>query len=378
MRNILPAMALILAAACGNPPNDASGPEPKAESAARPAPEADRHFRFVDSIGVEVGDSNYVFGTVSSARITADGSILVVDMQRAAVLFYTPEGEFVRQVGRRGSGPGELNMPSDAAFLEDGRLVVANSGARSLSFFDSEFEHLYDLTDFFPAPPMSLVPVAGNMFVGLKPDWQQNEDGMFMGFTVACWNDSGGVEATYHSSMSPFDPADVSAMMHDMVLFSASRSGRVFTATYSSEEYAVTAWSPEGEELFTIDREMERVPKTADEMERETEIARARMVQNGMPPEMARWEPDPYRSMVGSIQVDAQDRVWVGRGTIHTPFYDVYDLDGERLFTAALEPDAGYDEYMRLDAGEEVFIGFNPDPEEYPRIYLMELEETRR
>jgi hypothetical protein len=377
MKRLLLAAILPLAiiAGCGEEPDTpGTADNVPPEGSAYVVPEADYYFEVVDSIGVELGDSNYVFGVVSSAKFAPDGNIFVVDTQRSTVLFYTPEGEYVMQVGRNGSGPGEFLMPSDADFLDDGRFVVTNNGAMMLTIFDPEYNHLYDLKDFFPSCPMAIDAVEGNRIVGMKPDWMQNEEGMFMGFTVACWDDSGHVTATYHSSMSPFDPTDLSSMLSDLCIFSAADGGRVFTASLSSEEYLVTAWSPEAEELFTIERDFERVPKTQDEIDRETEVANARMIQNGMPPEMAHWEPDPYRNMVGGIQVDSRDRVWISRGTIRSPFYDVYDLDGNPLFTVAFDPGLGFDENMGIVIGDQGYLAFNPNPEDYARVYLLELE----
>jgi hypothetical protein len=372
---LLSLLAAVYLAGCGEEPGTAGTPGDTSPGEVTDAvPDADLYFTVVDSIGVELGDSNYVFGAISSARFAPDGSIFVVDTQRSTVLFYTPGGEYIRQVGRSGSGPGELTMPSDADFFEDGRFVVTNNGAMMLTVFDRDFDYLYDVRDFFPAPPMAITAVEGNRVVGVKPDWMQNEEGMFMGFTVACWDDSGHVTATYHSSMSPFDPSDLSSMLNDLCMFGASRSGRVFTASMSSEEYAVTAWSPEAEELFVIGRDLPRVHKTQDEIDRETELANARMIQNGMPPEMAHWEPDPYRNMVGGIQVDDLDRVWVRRGTVRTPYYDVYDLDGTQLFTAAVDPSVGFDENVGIVVGDGSFLAFNPNPEDYARIYVLELE----
>jgi len=376
MKWILSAACLVFLAACGEAPvQDEGQDEGVSDQIIDIVPDADYYLTLIDSIGIELGDSNYVFGVINSAKFDPDGNIFVVDTQRAAVLFYSPEGEFIRQVGRSGSGPGEFIMPSDADFLEDGRFIVTNNGAMMLTIFDEGFNHLYDLKDFFPSPPMAINAVEGNRIVGMKPDWEQNEEGMFMGFTVACWNDSGTVTATYHSSMSPFDPTDLSSMLNDLCIFGASGDGRVFTASLSSEEYVVTAWSPDAEELFTIERDFERVPKTSEEIDRETEIVNSRMVQNGMPPEMAHWEPDPYRNMVGSIQVDSFDRIWVGRGTVLSPYYDVYDIEGSALFTVAVDPDLGFNEYVGIVVGDEGFLAFNPNPEDYPRLYTLELEE---
>ena len=120
---------------------------------------------------------------------------------------------------------------------------------------------------------------------------------------------------------------------------------------------------------------MEQVPKTQDEIDREIEIVNSRMIANGMPPEMANWEPDPYRNMVGSIFVDGHDRIWIARGTVLTPFFDVFDIEGNPLFTAAVDPDLDF-MYTGVIVSDHTdgFLAFNPDPDDYPVVYVLELE----
>ncbi len=61
----------------------------------------------VDSIGVELGDSNYVFGAVREVEIGPDGDIYVVDWIECTIYRYSSNGEFIQRIGRRGNGPGE-------------------------------------------------------------------------------------------------------------------------------------------------------------------------------------------------------------------------------------------------------------------------------
>ncbi|MBN2609178.1 MAG: hypothetical protein JXA64_08690, partial [Candidatus Fermentibacteraceae bacterium] len=63
-----------------------------------------------DTIGIEMGDSCYVFGYLADAART-DSIIYALDMSRAQLRKYTPEGEWSGFIGGRGEGPGELVMP---------------------------------------------------------------------------------------------------------------------------------------------------------------------------------------------------------------------------------------------------------------------------
>ena len=71
------------------------------------------------SIGIEEGDEHYLFGDVRG--IAADSvHIFVLDWQVPVVRVYDQAGVFVRDIGRRGEGPGEYRDPVAIGIYEEG------------------------------------------------------------------------------------------------------------------------------------------------------------------------------------------------------------------------------------------------------------------
>ncbi|MCK4505871.1 MAG: 6-bladed beta-propeller [Candidatus Aegiribacteria sp.] len=378
MKKLLILAFLILMLACGaqESPSEEVVDDSITATEGYVLPDADVYLTIADSIGVELGDSNYVFGSIAGVNVTPEGDIAVLDRQKNCVSLFSPEGEFIKRVGRHGSGPGEFLLPVGMTFFPDGGLVVSDAMAGKLIYFDSDLEYESDLIGFFPSPPGDISGLESGAIIGIKPDFLQNEEGMFMGFTVARWEKE-QVEPTvvYHSSMSPFDPSDASSMGKDYIFFGVVSDGCVFTASLSTEEYEFTAWSPEGEELFTITNEdFERALKTQEEIELEAEIMNNLMIQQGMPESMANWEPDPYRTAIGGFGVDGQGRLWVTKGTTETPSFNVYDLDGNFLFTAALDAGERASTWDVVIEGDR-FIAYDADPDYYPRVFTGDLPE---
>ncbi len=333
-------------------------------------PVADSYLTVTDSIGVELGDSNYVFGVIIEACFTPAGDIAILDGQKANVAMFTPAGEFIRTIGRDGSGPGEFLLPAGMAFRPEGGLVVADGMGLKLVYFDENYELVSEALGFVPSPPAQLIAIEGMEIIGMKPDFEQSEDGMFMGFTVAKWEiDNSIPTVVYYSQMSPFNPADLSSIASDVALFAASADGRVFTSQMSTEEYSYTAWTPEGEEIFTfVNEDYEKVEKTQSEMDLEAEVVNARMIAQGMPPSMANWEPDQYRSAINRMAIDGLDRLWVTTGEAGTATFDVFDLDGNLLFTAAIDAGEAAEKWNVIIC-EENFICYDINPEDYPRVF---------
>ena len=55
-----------------------------------------------------------------------------------------PDGDFVREFGRRGEGPGEFQSPMDMVVMSDGRVVIADRGHRAYHLFtpSGDFERM--------------------------------------------------------------------------------------------------------------------------------------------------------------------------------------------------------------------------------------------
>jgi hypothetical protein len=79
------------------------------------------------SIGVESGSDPYMFGQVTAVWASHD-RIYVVDWQVPAVRVYDLDGQHLLDLGRRGQGPGEFQIPVDVvAAGDDDAYVIENN-----------------------------------------------------------------------------------------------------------------------------------------------------------------------------------------------------------------------------------------------------------
>ncbi|MCD4847816.1 MAG: 6-bladed beta-propeller, partial [Candidatus Aegiribacteria sp.] len=155
MKKLLTLTFLILMLACGaqESPSEEVVDEPITATEEYVLPDADVYMTITDSIGVELGDSNYVFGSIAGVSLTPESDIAVLDRQKACVSLFSPEGEFIGRIGRKGSGPGEFLLPVGMAFFPDGGLVVSDGMGGKLIYFNSDLEYESDLSGFYPSPP---------------------------------------------------------------------------------------------------------------------------------------------------------------------------------------------------------------------------------
>ena len=66
-----------------------------------------------------------------------DGAVRMVAPESLRVLVFDVEGDFVREFGRSGEGPGEFDMPNGFTVMRDGTTVVNDAGHDAYQLFDS-------------------------------------------------------------------------------------------------------------------------------------------------------------------------------------------------------------------------------------------------
>jgi len=90
-----------------------------------------------------------LFDRLTSVTVDPAGSrIYVVDIggvlseNHRVRVFDAITGEHIRDIGKRGGGPGEFNLPRDLAIGKDGRLYVVDGGNFRVQIFDANGEYL--------------------------------------------------------------------------------------------------------------------------------------------------------------------------------------------------------------------------------------------
>lgn len=114
----------------------------------------------VYSVGRAEGAEHEMFGAVSSVAFDAAENLYVLDTQNARVMVYGPSGRFIRQIGRRGQGPGELLAATQVGVAPDGTIVIADLARPGYALFRADGTFLRNVTTA-PWMPMGFgVPLA--------------------------------------------------------------------------------------------------------------------------------------------------------------------------------------------------------------------------
>jgi streptogramin lyase len=101
------------------------------------------------------GDGPDTFNMPSAVAVAPDGNIFVADghggNSNARIVKFSKNGKFVMTWGKKGSAPGEFNIPHALAFDSRGRLFVGDRGNNRIQIFDQQ-GHFLDQWSQFSRP----------------------------------------------------------------------------------------------------------------------------------------------------------------------------------------------------------------------------------
>lgn len=85
--------------------------------------------------GDEEEDEHKFFRNANRMTFEKNGAIYISDRENHFIKVFDPEGRYLRTIGRRGRGPGDLLRPGTMVLSPDGNLWVHESGNRRMQCF---------------------------------------------------------------------------------------------------------------------------------------------------------------------------------------------------------------------------------------------------
>lgn len=225
-------------------------------------------------IGELEGEEVYQFGYVSAIAPAPDGSVYVGDGQIPLIRHYGPDGEWIRDVGRSGEGPGEYLDLTAMRVRADGTLVVYDARQHRIIEYDAGGSHVRSIRVDKAVAGSDGFEVRENrgfLIRTLKGDRLiETAGGIPSVFSVL--SEEG--EEEYQLDVPPEDPATASYVLSGrggyfrpftvMTLHSVSPKGYVVSAR--NDEYAIDRELPDGR-IVRITRDEPVVPVLPEEKE---------------------------------------------------------------------------------------------------------------
>lgn len=87
------------------------------------------------TIGESLGREEYMFSQIIDVGVDDEENIYVVDFIEAHIKVFKKSGEYLRTIGKRGQGPGEIQRPQNIYITPKNEILINDRGARFLRFF---------------------------------------------------------------------------------------------------------------------------------------------------------------------------------------------------------------------------------------------------
>lgn len=281
--------------------------------------------RVVSRIGCEDCSGPSLLTDVRDLAL-AHGHVYVVDGAAPHIRIFDLSGRSVRAFGRVGDGPGEFRFPIHLNVRPDGQLEVFDARHSRLSRFTA--------TGVQQAPRM----IGLGQFPVLTSNIR-NADVFVVASTIG-----DTVQRVLRVSPDSLKPANVSIGKplsltiregHVVRPGLAARPGSGLAIGNGTDDYRILVLRADGSAESAISRTIERVRKTAAELEadrRVSDMLRQRMRRHVPDASLPRPSRDEFRRHFTALAYDDAGRLWVRtQRRIDVTVFDVFDAQNEFL-----------------------------------------------
>ena len=112
------------------------------------------------SIGEKEGKEEYIFSYITDIGVDEEERIYIIDSKESHIKVFNRMGEYIKTIGKKGQGPGEMRRPTSLRITSQNEIVVNDSAARKIHFFtpDGNFIRAVSQTKmtFFSNPKVPL------------------------------------------------------------------------------------------------------------------------------------------------------------------------------------------------------------------------------
>ncbi len=348
---------LLLLASCSSSVDDATESLPEYEIA------------FVDSFGVEVGNSDEMLGYVVDFCHDADGSVLLLD-QVACEVRVVGCHDSVSSISRAGSGPGEMLYPLSLCVFSSGRMLVADEMKHAVMEFDDTGEYCRDIfvTEWYA--PYSMYPADSGAIVCSIVSLDYTPEIPEYVYSIEKYNAAGELLNVYSRMSWEWTSSE---FYRDIGIFdfTACSDGTVYIVA-DNTRYNIQVCDSEGSELFSINRyDVIREEKTETQIQFEIEEFEEWAAQDQA--YMGGYEPSHFFSLIELCGIDAQGNLWVRRLRENPDcVFDVYDQAGMLIHQSRLrrsETDWG----LIFSVDPYGILAITDDDADFQRVYMLDV-----
>lgn len=326
----------------------------------------------VDSIGVLMGDSNYVLGAIADFTTLPESSPAILDRIKGTVSVFDSSGLFQYSFGGFGEGPGEFQHPFCMTRLSSGIFIVAEMMG-NVTALDADGEFLAGWKiESMGVLPLECIPFDDSTFVCYCFSMKMEETGFKVNYSLKRFNAlTGEVVTSYFDWLG--EPSPSTDFTPAYLVATGDGNGNLFVSRVENPVWMVQVYGEGSEPVDSILAFPGRERSAASDSTMIPGVLSVRYAfsdgDNGTQMEMVNMpELHPFISALG---VDSEGNIWCRRGGFPGDVWDVMSPAGEYLREVfSVLPDSAY--FIQMDVTPNGILAFDLFTEDYHKLYIME------
>jgi len=269
------------------------------------------------SIGKAGRGEEYIFSRVRSIAVDEKKRIYVLDTKEAHVKVFDKNGDYVKTVGRKGQGPGEMSLPFSICITSQNEIMVQDLNNRRIMFYSLDGNFIKSLSTAKILIVGSNIDSKGNI-IGIVstrgPEKQTIELKKF---------DS---NLNYLYSLSSFSLPSGSSTFNPFMselCWAVSKEDSVVCGY--PEKYEIKVFDPEGEVIKKVVKDYKPIKITQEEIEERKKRL----------PGPMKLDIPPYHSAYQDFSIDEENRIfvqtWERAENEEGYYYDVFNSEGKYI-----------------------------------------------
>lgn len=278
------------------------------------------------SLGGPEAQGDYAFGQIRTFIVDDAGSIYVLDTKSSHVKVFDASGKYIRTIGRKGQGPGELENPMTLSFNRTSDELAVHQASRRMSYFKTDGTFLRHLSFKEMWALRGRVDSKGNIYI--TEGFVDQKDPRYE--TKKLTPDA-SVIAVLAKSPAP----NASAKFNPFMAISYFQVDRADNLVYGyPETYEIQFFGPSDQKVFKkIGRDYDPVAVTAEEREEQEKDVPQGMTVNF---DFSKYHSAYYRfflSDLGHVVVQTWEKTKDGKFV-----HDIFDAEGRFIGRVPLKP----------------------------------------
>jgi len=196
-------------------------------------------------------DSLRIIQDFNSVAVDSKNNIYILSTNKAVVYKFDSIGNFIKNFGRIGEGPGESKWPQNM-YVQNDTVNVLNQTVLQMNKFDTEGNFLFSVPTKECRMPVYTKPFGKERIVTYLCNWRYEDNGLFMDYDLGL--SSSEFNVIKKLKEQTYDGERVQTEYIDLFFGFAAGKTELFVADNSTEMYQIDTFDHNGNLLYSIEK----------------------------------------------------------------------------------------------------------------------------